>query len=568
MAETPEAERTWQSVIRCGDLEYVTYEPKHGIASSDDIAPQLFQAQTVEHKYLSRLCMVCAKGLRYHNNRHPVGLAVCIGGEETNLDILRRFSNGTLALLIFLLEGQKLIAPAVYGLILNDMPDLNLPVQSYFLTKTYRMHFHFTGWTDKCPWSQFGFQRTGTGVLPQAATQFKDGFRSNHEDVMLFLTIIGLYWGEEIFAGISAEVIPKVVAVLDPNSKARREFKELSVFTAEELKEGNFPKDELVLKAEYIEKLLRVGACLVHSKSNRVSKKGFDQIIKTFINVANGNIICMDRLKDEYDAPSYHVAGFNHGGIDKRPELAPDDNFIKIGNKLLGPLERGTFTGCRAAIYHHHDRKQGSHGFPFKGYRNYLGLDEENGTINVPYFRARVLGDTVEKHEKFSMKELWEFANLMDKTLKRPHYFPLKHHKELYDTLIAFVEYFTETLVRDGTYYECSQPALFLKYHSLVVWYCSVLRNDPLVENHPNIGQGVHNMHSWNLDSIVWFLIHIHKRISLIKINEDGYILPDGSRVGESECRVSRKVQRHVPHCYGCDVLANPLIRSCAGVLF
>lgn len=78
MAETPEAERTWQPVAQSSDLEYHMYHPQHIIASSSDVAQQLLRAQTAEQDDLSRLCW-----LGYFNNRRPSGLTVCIGREET-----------------------------------------------------------------------------------------------------------------------------------------------------------------------------------------------------------------------------------------------------------------------------------------------------------------------------------------------------------------------------------------------------------------------------------------------------------------------------------------------------
>lgn len=67
--------------------------------------------------------------------------------------ILHRFRSGKLAFFIFLQEGQQLIVPGLYGLILNHIPGLNLPFQFYFFTTTYNMYFHFTGWAAKCPWA-------------------------------------------------------------------------------------------------------------------------------------------------------------------------------------------------------------------------------------------------------------------------------------------------------------------------------------------------------------------------------------------------------------------------------
>ena len=108
------AQRGWSSQIRFENIDLEFFDPRYITSENSDAPPFFTVVQQVSHTCTGMLCIPCGqKAGNDYRVRHPAGLTMCIGANEKPDSILRRFFDETLIHFVYMLYGQKLVAPGV-----------------------------------------------------------------------------------------------------------------------------------------------------------------------------------------------------------------------------------------------------------------------------------------------------------------------------------------------------------------------------------------------------------------------------------------------------------------------
>lgn len=336
-------------------------------------------------------------------------------------------------------------------------------MQSFLLTAVYKIYFHYTGWVALDVWSCMSFKKCGAATLSEAVKQFPHGLYTDSANALIYLRLAGLNWDERVLQGIDPAVLAQLTRILKPGSKEKKDLAALGGLTANQIKaatakDANFPTENII-SPEFIDRLLRVGACAKEATSLKITKHKFDQIIQTSINHMHAYDLFLETFTRTYDDRNY-AASVAYREEEGKTHLTDDIEWIKLGSSLLGLRARGFLPGCKQAIFYDPDLRPGSHDSAVIGFHSFLGPDHLNGKVEYPIFRPRDT-DEAGKHGLFGMKELWLYAKLLKEGLERPVYFPVPHYASLHDYLIAVAGYYNGGLERDGEVSPCSQPELF-----------------------------------------------------------------------------------------------------------
>ena len=74
---------------------------------------------------------------------------------------------------------QKFVLPTLYGLIHNNIPNLDLTFQSMLCKQVATLLEHYVSFAKTIPWVVYSFARLASGTLRQAPEKFPFGLRSN-----------------------------------------------------------------------------------------------------------------------------------------------------------------------------------------------------------------------------------------------------------------------------------------------------------------------------------------------------------------------------------------------------